>query len=135
MQPKNCRLLRCHTEPSNLQTLTYKPFSKPNKETNKINKESNHPPIIQQVPFSMKSQLSSLLSSDCNWNRTQNHLVLKSSFTSPSDFAPASSKEFLDIQATIECGLTLKRVCDMTRTYSLLSSDKIFNESTPIYQD
>ena len=40
--------------------------------------------------------------------------------TSPSDFAPASSKEFLDIQATIECGFTLKRVRDMTRTYSLL---------------
>ena len=39
--------------------------------------------------------------------------------TSPSDFVPASSKEFLDIQATIECGFTLKRVCDMTRTYSL----------------
>ena len=37
---------------------------------------------------------------------------------SPSDFAPASSKEFLDIQATIECGFTLKNVCDMTRTYS-----------------
>ena len=33
--------------------------------------------------------------------------------TSPSDFAPASSKEFLDIQATIECGFTLKRACDM----------------------
>ena len=32
--------------------------------------------------------------------------------------APASSKEFLDIQATIECGFTLKRVRDMTRTYS-----------------
>ena len=31
---------------------------------------------------------------------------------------PASSKEFLDIQGTIECGLTLKRVRDMTRTYS-----------------
>ena len=28
------------------------------------------------------------------------------------------SKEFLDIQATIECGFTLKRVRDMTRTYS-----------------
>ena len=40
--------------------------------------------------------------------------------TSPSDFAPASSKEFLDIQATIECGFTLKRVRDMTRTYSHL---------------
>ena len=38
--------------------------------------------------------------------------------TSPSDFAPALSKEFLDIQATIDCGFTLKRVCDMTRTYS-----------------
>ena len=34
--------------------------------------------------------------------------------TSPSDFAPASSKKFLDIQPTIECGFTLKRVCDMT---------------------
>ena len=38
--------------------------------------------------------------------------------TSPSDFAPASSKEFLDIQATTECGFTLKRVHDMTRTYN-----------------
>ena len=40
--------------------------------------------------------------------------------TSPSDFAPASSKEFLDIQATIECGFTLKRVRDMIKTYSLV---------------
>ena len=40
------------------------------------------------------------------------------SATSPSDFAPASSKEFLDIQATIERGFTLKCVRDMTRTYS-----------------
>ena len=38
--------------------------------------------------------------------------------TLPSDFVPASSKEFLDIQATIECGFTLKRIRDMTRTYS-----------------
>ena len=41
--------------------------------------------------------------------------------TSPSDFASASSKKFLDIQATIECGFTLKRVRDMTRRHSLLS--------------
>ena len=33
-------------------------------------------------------------------------------------FATASSKEFRDIQATIECGFTLKHVRDMTRTYS-----------------
>ena len=30
----------------------------------------------------------------------------------------ALSKEFLDIQATIECGFTLKCVRDMTRTYN-----------------
>ena len=38
--------------------------------------------------------------------------------TSTSDFAPALCKEFLDFQATIYCGFTLKRVRDMTRTYS-----------------
>ena len=32
--------------------------------------------------------------------------------TQTSDFAPVSSKEFLDIQATIECGFTLKPQCD-----------------------
>ena len=31
---------------------------------------------------------------------------------------PASSKEFLDNQVTIECGFSLKGVCDMIRTYS-----------------
>ena len=35
-----------------------------------------------------------------------------------SDLAPVSSKEFLDIQAAIECGFTLKRVRDMITTYS-----------------
>ena len=39
--------------------------------------------------------------------------------TLTSDFTPASSKKFLDIQATIECGFTLKCVRDMIRTYSL----------------
>ena len=41
-----------------------------------------------------------------------------SSNNNSNNFAPASSKEFLDIQATVECGFTLKRVRDMTRTYS-----------------
>ena len=35
-----------------------------------------------------------------------------------SEFAPVLSKEFLDIQATMECGFTLIRVRDMIRTYS-----------------
>ena len=30
---------------------------------------------------------------------------------------PALSKEFLDIQATVDCRFTPKRVLDMTRTY------------------
>ena len=38
--------------------------------------------------------------------------------TSTSDFAPVSSKEFLEIEGTIECGFPLKRVRDMIRTYS-----------------
>ena len=61
------------------------------------------------------------LESSIRWNF--NTLVVGSNpvaVTSPSDFAPASSKEFLDIQATIECGFTLKRVRDMIKTYRLL---------------
>ena len=37
--------------------------------------------------------------------------------TSTSDITPVSIKEFFDNQATIECGLTLKRVRDMVATY------------------
>ena len=33
--------------------------------------------------------------------------------TLPSDLAPASWKEFIDIQASIACGFTLKRERDM----------------------
>ena len=51
-----------------------------------------------------------------------------------SDFAPASSKEFLDIQATIECGFTLKRVRDMIRTYSQMHrTDKYSQHSSIIW--
>ena len=44
--------------------------------------------------------------------------------TSSSDFGPASSKEFLDIQATIDCGFTLKRVCDMLCNVFLLTRNR-----------
>ena len=50
-----------------------------------------------------------------------NQVVVSSSpvaVTWTSDFAPAASKEFLDIQTTFECGFTQKHVSDMTRTYS-----------------
>ena len=34
------------------------------------------------------------------------------------DFAPASKKEFFEIQATLECGFTLKCLREMIRGYS-----------------
>ena len=52
--------------------------------------------------------------------------------TSPSDFAPASSKEFLDIQATIECGFTLKRVRDMIKTYSQMHRTDKYSQHSSI---
>ena len=39
--------------------------------------------------------------------------------TYTSDFMPVLSKEFLDIQATLESGFTLKLVRDIIRTYIL----------------
>ena len=61
----------------------------------------------------------------CNGSRTRNHLVCKRTLnhlaklvSKTSDIVPVSSKEFLDIQATIECGFTLKRGCDMITAYS-----------------
>ena len=48
-------------------------------------------------------------------------MVLGSSLvavTETLDFAPGSSKEFLDIQATIKCGFTPEHVRDMTTTNS-----------------
>ena len=50
--------------------------------------------------------------SGCGFESSRSHLI--------SDLPPALSKEFLDIQGTIECGFTLKHVRDMTRTYSQL---------------
>ena len=47
-------------------------------------------------------------------------------------FAPASNKEFLDIQATIECGFTLKRVRDMIRTYSQMHRTEKYSQHSSI---
>ena len=46
-----------------------------------------------------------------------------------SDFALASGKE---LQITIECGFTLKRVCDMTRTYSEMHRTYKYSENCSI---
>ena len=44
--------------------------------------------------------------------------VLLQSLEWTLDMAPVSSKEFLDIKATIECGFTLKWVSDKIKTYN-----------------
>ena len=50
------------------------------------------------------------------------------------DMAPASSKEFLDIQATVECGFTLKLVRDMIKTYNQMHrTDKYSQHSSIIW--
>ena len=42
----------------NLNDGTYKPYSKPNENTNYINKESNHPPnVIKQLPTSIEKRI------------------------------------------------------------------------------
>ena len=48
--------------------------------------------------------------------------------SSTSDFAPALSKEFLDIQATINFAFILKCVPDMTRTYSQMYREDKYSE-------
>ena len=55
--------------------------------------------------------------------------------TSPSDFAPASSKEFLDIQATIECEFTLKTRTwhDKKHTVKCHRTDKYSQHSSIIW--
>ena len=45
--------------------------------------------------------------------------MVECSFTNVVGSSLVSVKEFLDIQATIECGFTLKCLCDMIRTHSL----------------
>ena len=48
--------------------------------------------------------------------------------TGTSDITGASSKEFLDIEETIECGFTLKRVRDMKRIYTQLHGADKYSE-------
>ena len=52
--------------------------------------------------------------------------------TEPLDFAPVSSKEFFDIQVTIECGLSQKRVRGMIKTCSLIHRTGRFSKHSLI---
>ena len=49
----------------NLEDSTYKPYHKPDNETNYVHKDSNHPPnIIKQIPIAIETRLSNLSSSE-----------------------------------------------------------------------
>ena len=51
-----------------------------------------------------------------------------------SDIGSVSSKEFLDIQATIECGFTLKRIREIIRTSSQMQgTDKYLQQSSIVW--
>ena len=48
-----------------LKDGTYRPYHKPNNETNHVHVQSNHPPnIIKQIPLSIQTHLSNLSSSE-----------------------------------------------------------------------
>ena len=49
-----------------------------------------------------------------------------------SDIVSVSSEESLDIQATIECGFTLKRVRDMIKTYSEMHRTDKYSKHTQL---
>ena len=63
-----------------------------------------------------------------------NNMKNTSTFKSKHSNEVYQTKEFLDIQATIECGFTLKRVRDMIRTYSQIHrTDKYSQHSSIIW--
>ena len=55
----------------------------------------------------------------------------RAAVASPSP-SPASSKELLDIQATIECGFTVKLVRDMTKKQSQMHGTDKYSEHSSI---
>ena len=52
-----------------------------------------------------------------------------------SDIAPVLNKEFLDIQATIECRFTLKLVRDMIIIYSPLARNQEFFSAVEVSEN
>ena len=99
--------------------------------------ESTHYSVLNVKELLARNRHKILSLSDCNGTRTRNQLVRKRTLNhlaNGSDFAPVSSKELLDIQATVECGFTLKRVCDIIKTYSQMrSTDKYSQHSSIIW--
>ena len=92
----------------------------------------NHSEISEMKSLRLKSPKNiffSYLNINSVWNKFKNMSSLISGkcwhFDSGrDDITPALSKEFLDNQALIECGFTLKRVRDIIITYSQICHSK-----------
>ena len=59
-------------------------------------------------------------------------IELSCEYLSVRCMAPASSKEFLDIQATVECGFTLNLVRDMIKTYNQMHRTDKYSQLSSI---
>ena len=62
--------------------------------------------------------------SGCGFDFSCSHLT--------SDFAAVSGQEFLDVQAALECGFTLKCVRDMLSTYSQMNRTDKYSQISSI---
>ena len=57
-----------------LNTGTYRPYNKPNSETNYVHVQSNHPPnIIKQIPISIQNRLSNLSANERIFDQSTPH--------------------------------------------------------------
>ena len=70
--------------------------------------------------------------SDCNGTGTHNHLVHKETLNHLANLVPVLSQEFLDNQATIECGFTHKSIHDMIRTYNQMHHTEKYSQHSSI---
>ena len=80
----------------NLNDGSFRPYRKPDNETNYIHKESDHPPnIIQQLPISVEERISSLSSSEQIFNQSKQYYqdaLTKSGYNHVLKYKPAAEK-------------------------------------------
>ena len=93
-------------------------------QMNHTDKYSKHSSIIW--PVWLNGWVFDYELSGCGFESSCSYLIL--------DFTPASSMEFLDIQATIKCGFTLTCVRNMISTYGQMHrTDKYSQHSSIIW--
>ena len=81
----------------NLNNGSYKPYRKPDDECNYIHADSDHPPsIIKQVPVSVEARLSSLSSSEREFDEAKGHyqdVLAKNGYAHLLQYKPAPANK------------------------------------------